>query len=129
MEEKPIGREEYIQRVLSAYRQTPGTAGTIRQPDRLMAAQFQERGVPWLRSKTHWFWPRRAGSFVRPDLRRSARFDPWLTSRQSSKKCWSCASAQSTSSICATGSNASPKRVADSPSETKPPHPPRLRRG
>jgi DNA replication protein DnaC len=90
---------------------------------------FRSAACPWLRSKTHWFWPRRAGSFVRPDLRRSARFDPWLTSRQSSKKCWSCASAQSTSSICATGSNASPKRVADSPSETKPPHPPRLRRG
>jgi hypothetical protein len=43
---KPIGREEYIQKVLNAYRQTPGTAGTIRQPDRVLAAQLQERGVP-----------------------------------------------------------------------------------
>lgn len=46
MEESPISREEYIQRVINAYRQTPGTAGTIRLPDRLLAAQLQERGVP-----------------------------------------------------------------------------------
>ena len=46
MEEKPISREEYIQSVLSAYRQTPGTAGTIRRPDRLLAAQLYTRGVP-----------------------------------------------------------------------------------
>jgi hypothetical protein len=46
MEEKPINREEYIQSVLSAYRQTPGTAGTIRRPDRFLAAQLYARGVP-----------------------------------------------------------------------------------
>lgn len=46
MEEKPIDREEYIQSVLTAYRQTPGTAGTIRRPDRLLAAQLHARGVP-----------------------------------------------------------------------------------
>jgi hypothetical protein len=46
MDEQPIGREEYVQRVLSAYRQTPGTAGTIRRPDRLLAARLHERGVP-----------------------------------------------------------------------------------
>jgi hypothetical protein len=46
VEERPIDREEYIQKVLSAYRQTPGTAGTIRQPDRLLAARLQDRGVP-----------------------------------------------------------------------------------
>src|ERR1035441_164731 len=45
MEEKPISREEYIDKVLSAYRRTPGTAGTIRRPDRLLAAQLHERGV------------------------------------------------------------------------------------
>ena len=32
--------------VLGAYRQTPGTAGTIRRPDRLLAAQLYARGVP-----------------------------------------------------------------------------------
>jgi hypothetical protein len=46
VEDHPIGREEYIQKVLSAYRQTPGTAGTIRRPDRLLAAQLYARGVP-----------------------------------------------------------------------------------
>ena len=46
MEENPIGREEYIDKVLAAYRQTPATAGTIRRPDRLLAAQLHARGVP-----------------------------------------------------------------------------------
>jgi len=44
--ENPISREEYIDQLLSAYRQSPGTTGTIRRPDRLRAAQLQERGVP-----------------------------------------------------------------------------------
>jgi hypothetical protein len=42
----PIGREEYIHQVLRAYCQTPGTTGTIRRPDRLLAAQLYARGVP-----------------------------------------------------------------------------------
>ena len=46
MEENPISREEYIDKVLSSYRRTPGTAGTIRRPDRLLAAQLHARGVP-----------------------------------------------------------------------------------
>ena len=46
MEDNPLGREEYIQKVLTAYRQTPGTTGTIRRPDRLLAAQLHARGVP-----------------------------------------------------------------------------------
>ena len=46
MEEKPISSAEYVQRVLEAYRQTPGTAGTVRRPDRVLAAQLHDRGVP-----------------------------------------------------------------------------------
>lgn len=46
MDNNPIGREEYIHQVLSAYRQTPGTAGAIRRPDCLLAAQLHARGVP-----------------------------------------------------------------------------------
>ncbi len=46
MEDTPLGRKEYIQMVLTAYRQTPGTAGTIRRSDRLLAAQLYARGVP-----------------------------------------------------------------------------------
>ena len=46
MEDRPTDREAYIHQVLSAYRQTPGTTGTIRRPDRLLAAQLYARGVP-----------------------------------------------------------------------------------
>ena len=46
MGENPSSRADYIDKVLSAYRRTPGTAGTIRRPDRLLAAQLHERGVP-----------------------------------------------------------------------------------
>ena len=37
--------EEYVRHVLDAYRQTPGTTGTVRRPDRLLAAHLFERGV------------------------------------------------------------------------------------
>ena len=46
MGEQPRTQEEYVQRVLTAYRSTPGTTGTIRRPDRLLAVQLYERGVP-----------------------------------------------------------------------------------
>ena len=46
METDPITEEDYIRRVLEAYRKTPGTTGTVRRPDRLLAAQLQQRGVP-----------------------------------------------------------------------------------
>ena len=39
------GQEEYIRLVLEAYRQTPGTTGTIRRADRMLAAQLHQRGV------------------------------------------------------------------------------------
>jgi hypothetical protein len=40
------GQEQYIRQVLEAYRKTPGTTGTIRRPDRMLAAQLFQRGVP-----------------------------------------------------------------------------------
>jgi|SRR5271157_1432376 hypothetical protein len=46
MDEPPISREEYVQKVLDAYRHTPGTTGTVRRPDRLLAVQLHQRGVP-----------------------------------------------------------------------------------
>ena len=46
MEDNSINREEYIQKVLDAYRQTPGTTGMVRRPDRLLAGQLYGRGVP-----------------------------------------------------------------------------------
>jgi len=39
------GQEEYVRQVLDAYRQTPGTMGTVRRPDRMLAAQLYQRGV------------------------------------------------------------------------------------
>jgi hypothetical protein len=46
MEENCVSQEEYIRQVLEAYRKTPGTMGTVRRPDRLLAAQLHQRGVP-----------------------------------------------------------------------------------
>ncbi len=39
------GQEEFIRRVLDAYRKTPGTMGTVRRPDRALAAQLYQRGI------------------------------------------------------------------------------------
>ena len=39
------GCEEYIRKVLEAYRKTPGTIGTVRRADRMLAAQLHQRGV------------------------------------------------------------------------------------
>ena len=41
-----MGQEEYVRRVVDAYRRTPGTMGTVRRPDRVLAAQLYQRGVP-----------------------------------------------------------------------------------
>ena len=39
------GQEEYIHQILEAYRKTPGTMGTVRHPDRVLAAQLYQRGI------------------------------------------------------------------------------------
>jgi hypothetical protein len=39
------GQEQYIHHVLEAYRKTPGTMGTVRRPDRVLATQLYQRGV------------------------------------------------------------------------------------
>jgi hypothetical protein len=36
---------EYIRQVLEAYRKTPGTMGTLRHPDRMLAVQLYQRGI------------------------------------------------------------------------------------
>jgi len=38
-------QEEYIRQVLEAYRKTPGTLGTVRRTDRMLAAQLYQRGL------------------------------------------------------------------------------------
>jgi hypothetical protein len=39
------GQAEYVRQVLEAYRKTPGTMGTVRRPDRILASQLYRRGV------------------------------------------------------------------------------------
>ena len=39
------GQEGYIRQILDAYRKTPGTMGTVRRADRMLAAQLYQRGV------------------------------------------------------------------------------------
>ena len=39
------GCEEYTRQVLEAYRKTPGTMGTVRRADRMLAAQLYQRRV------------------------------------------------------------------------------------
>ena len=41
-----MDQREYVRRLLEAYRTTPGTSGAVRRPDRLLAAQLHQRGVP-----------------------------------------------------------------------------------
>jgi hypothetical protein len=38
-------QEEFLRRVLEAYRKTPGTMGTVRRPDRVVALQLYQRGI------------------------------------------------------------------------------------
>ena len=40
-----LGQEEYVRQVLEAYRKTPGTMGTVRRADRMLAAQLYQRGL------------------------------------------------------------------------------------
>jgi hypothetical protein len=43
--ENDLSQEEYMRHVLEAYRKTPGTTGTVRRADRLLAAQLYQRGL------------------------------------------------------------------------------------
>lgn len=45
-EEETVEQPEYVRQLLDAYRKTPGTTGAIRRPDRLLAVQLHQRGVP-----------------------------------------------------------------------------------
>lgn len=39
-------QRDYVRRLLEVYRATPGACGAVRRPDRLLAAQLYQRGVP-----------------------------------------------------------------------------------
>ena len=40
-----LGQDEYVHQVLEAYRKTPGTMGTVRRADRILATQLYQRGL------------------------------------------------------------------------------------
>jgi len=40
-----LNQEEYVRQVLEVYRKTPGTMGTVRRADRLLASQLYQRGL------------------------------------------------------------------------------------
>jgi hypothetical protein len=46
MDSLPIDPHDYVRLLLEAYRATPGTAGVVRRPDRMLAAQLHQRAVP-----------------------------------------------------------------------------------
>jgi len=46
MDKPPAGCEDYVRKVLEVYRNTPGTCGHLRRPDRVLAVQLFQRGVP-----------------------------------------------------------------------------------
>ena len=75
-------QRDYVRRLLDAYRATPGTCGTVRRPDRLLAAQLHERGVP-LEAVENALTLAAARRMMRPAvLRRSGSFARWHTSRR-----------------------------------------------
>jgi hypothetical protein len=43
--ENDLNQKDYMRQVLEAYRKTPGTIGTVRRADRLLAAQLYQRGL------------------------------------------------------------------------------------
>ena len=43
---EPMEQRDYVCRLLDAYRATPGACGAVRRPDRVLAAQLHQRGVP-----------------------------------------------------------------------------------
>jgi hypothetical protein len=43
--ENDLSQAEYLRQVLEAYRKTPGTTGTVRGADRLLATQLYQRGL------------------------------------------------------------------------------------
>ena len=40
-----LSQDEYVRQVLEAYRKTPGTMGTVRRADRMLAVQLYQRGL------------------------------------------------------------------------------------
>ena len=74
-----LSLEEYTRKVLDSYRITPGTTGNIRRPDRLLAAQLHQRGVPLRAVENALLLAVSDDSCTPPRLFPWARFVLWLT--------------------------------------------------
>ena len=74
-----MSREEYVRKLLEAYRTTPGTTGSIRRPDRVLAAQLHQRGVPLLAVENALVLAVSRRLMHTRKLRRWARFARWPT--------------------------------------------------
>jgi hypothetical protein len=61
-----MDQRDYVCRLLDAYRATPGTCGAVRRPDRVLAAQLHQRGVP-LEAVENAFVLAAARRMIRPD--------------------------------------------------------------
>jgi hypothetical protein len=114
MAENHINQEEYVSRILDAYRKTPGTMGTVRRPDRLVAVQLHQRGVPLIAVENALLLAA-ARRMIRPTgaaplsaIRSLAYFLPVI------QEVLSCASTPTTSAISATRSNA-PSKLGKTP--------------
>lgn len=46
MAENRTNRQEYVRKILDAYRQTPGTTGRARSQDRILAGKLHQQGIP-----------------------------------------------------------------------------------
>jgi hypothetical protein len=118
MADDAIAQDEYIPRVLDAYRETPGTMRVVRRPDRLAAAQLHRRGV-WLMAVENAFVLAAARGLTLPAdspplgaIRSLAYFCRW------SRKYSAWVSPPTTSTISAAKSTAPPKhqnRLSDPP--------------
>jgi len=58
-------QRDYVCQLLDAYRATPGTCGAVRRPDRVLAVQLYQRGVP-LKAVENAFVLAAARRLVRP---------------------------------------------------------------
>ena len=123
------GQEEYVRQVMEAYRKTPGTMGTVRRADRLLAEQLHQRGLSVKVIENALVPSPKSPGKNRPKHRPWARFARWPISCLSLRKCWRRTSARSTSNISGTSSHA-PRHVGERASGADDGnHPARLRRG
>jgi hypothetical protein len=61
-----MDQRDYVCRLLHAYRATPGTCGAVHRPDRVLATQLHQRGVP-LEAIENAFVLAAARRMIRPD--------------------------------------------------------------